>query len=200
LAAHWKFGDRFAEEMGRGMRGVILAAALLVGGCSGGMGITPAGPDTYNLTRHVAPVVGGDADAEKLALTEVNTFCEQKGLTFVPVSMGLVPSGLNPPSLYSVTFQCVSTNGSPTNGPPTADPHRYVELVRGNSTRDEAVAKLGPPQGTTDIRGDVLLQWVDNNAAQPFRVAILFGPDGRMIRVTEVYDPISRERATSPAR
>jgi len=165
------------------MRRVIIAATLLVGGCTGSMGVVPAGPDTYNLIKQVAPVVGGDTEAEKQALAEANTFCEQKGLTFAPSTMGLVPSGNNPPSLYSVTFRCLGVNG-----PPVPDPRRYVELVRGTSTKDEAVAKLGPPQGTSDIRGNILLQWSDNNAAHPFRVAILFGPDGRMIKVTEVFD------------
>ena len=169
--------------MGWAMRGVIIAAALLVGGCSG-TGIVAVGPDTYNLTKQIAPVVGGDAEAATAALAEVNAFCEQKGLTFAPTSMGPVPSGLNPPSTYSVTFQCLSANGLSTS-----DPRRYMELVRGRSTRDEAVAKLGSPQGTRDIRGSgTVLQWFDNNPAHPFRVAILFGPDGRMIKVTEVLD------------
>ena len=165
------------------MRGVIIAAAmLLVGGCAGPPQISPVGSDSYNLIKQVAPVVGGDTDAEKAALTEVSAFCEQKGLTFVPINMGLIPSGLNPSSIYSITFQCLSGSGR------VADPHRYVELVRGVSTRDEAIAKLGPPQGTSDIRGNMLLQWSDNNAAHPFHVAILFGPDGRMVKVTEVLD------------
>jgi len=129
------------------------------------------------------PVVGGDTEAEKEALTEVNAFCEQKKLEFAPTVMGLVPSGLNPPSTYSVTFRCLSPNG-----PPVPDPHRYGELVPGTSTRDEAVAKLGPPQGTTDNRGNILLRWFDYNAAHPMRVAILFGPDSHMIKVTEVLD------------
>ena len=165
------------------MRGVIITAALLVGGCSGS-GIVAVGPDTYNLTKQVTPVAGAEAQAATAALTEANTFCEQKGMTFAPASMGMVPSGLNPPSTYSVTFQCLSANGQSTT-----DPRRYVELIRGTSTRDEAIAKLGPPQGTSDIRGSgTLLQWFDNNPAHPFRVAILFGPDGRMIKVTQVLD------------
>ena len=73
-------------------------------------------------------------------------------------------------------------------GPPVPDPHRYGELVPGTSTRDEAVAKLGPPQGKTDSRGNILLRWFDYNAAHPMRVAILFGPDSHMIKVTEVLD------------
>ena len=161
--------------------GAIMAATLLVGGCTGAA-IVAVGPDTYNLTKQVMPVVGGDSQAESAALTEVNTFCEQKGLKFAPTTMGLVPSGNNPPSLYSVTFRCLSADGT------VFDPHRYRELIPGTSTRDEAIAKLGPPQGTSDIRGNVLLQWFDYNAAHPMHVAILFGPDGRMIKVTEVLD------------
>lgn len=97
--------------------------------------------------------------------------------------MGLVPSGLNPPSMYTVTFRCVAGDDAPVG-----NPHRYSELVPGTSTRDEAVAKLGPPQGTSNIRGNSQLQWLDYNPVHPFRVAILFAPDGRMIKVTEVLD------------
>jgi hypothetical protein len=165
------------------MRGVIIAAASLVGGCSTSAGIVPAGPDSYTLTKQVAPVPGSDTEAAKQALTEVTIFCEQKRLQFAPIDMGLVPSGLNPPSMYTVTFRCVASNDAPV-----PDPHRYSELIPGTSTRDEAVAKLGPPQGTNNVRGNIQLQWSAYNPVHPFRVAILFGPDGRMIKVTEVLD------------
>lgn len=167
------------------MRGVVIAAALLVGGCASAVSdVVPAGPDTYNLTKQVSLVVGGDTQAENQALTEANTFCEQKRLQFSPVGMGLVPAGLNPPSMYSVTFRCVAANDATAS-----DPHRYSELVPGTSTKDEAVTKLGPPQGTSNIRGNTQLQWLnDYDAAHRFRLAILFGPDGRMIKVTELLD------------
>jgi hypothetical protein len=67
------------------------------------------------------------------------------------------------------------------------DPRRYGELVPGTSTKDDAVAKLGPPNGITDVRGQTLLQWIDVYHSPAIHVAILFGADGRMIEVQHVF-------------
>jgi hypothetical protein len=72
----------------------------------------------------------------------------------------------------------------------TADPHRYTELVPGTSTRDDAVAKLGPPNAISNVgNGNVLLQWFDYNSPRPIHLGISFGPDGRMVRVESVILP-----------
>jgi len=70
---------------------------------------------------------------------------------------------------------------------PLADPHRYMELVPGTSTRDEAVTKLGPPNSVAAVRDKILLQWIDVYSSHPIHLAILFGPDGRMIGVQSVF-------------
>ena len=56
--------------------------------------------------------------------------------------------------------------------------YRVTELVPGISTRDDAIAKLGPPSGTSNIGNSTILQWGGNNS--PVHLAISFGMDGRM--------------------
>jgi hypothetical protein len=80
---------------------------MTLAGCSTGSGFLPAGPDTYTVTEHRAPVLGGASEAQKSALTEANAFCEGKGRVFVPAMMA--PGGHNPygQTEYSVTFRCL---------------------------------------------------------------------------------------------
>jgi hypothetical protein len=66
------------------------------------------------------------------------------------------------------------------------DPHRFGELVAGVSTRDEAEAILGPPNAFSDIRGQILLQWIDVYAHPAIHLAILFGHGGRMVKIQSV--------------
>jgi hypothetical protein len=58
--------------------------------------------------------------------------------------------------------------------------NRVTELVPGISTRDDAIAKLGPPSSTSNIGSNTILQWGGNNS--PVHLAISFGMDGRMIQ------------------
>lgn len=85
---------------------IILAA---LSGCQTSTGILPAGPNTYTLSKHTAPILGGSTTAEQQALTEANAYCSQQGRVFVPNEMTTPPSA-NPygPTNYSVTFRCLS--------------------------------------------------------------------------------------------
>lgn len=71
--------------------------------------------------------------------------------------------------------------------PPAADPHRFTELVPGTSTKEEAIAKLGAPNSVSDMRGQTLVQWIDVTSGSPIHVAIIFGADGRMVKVQHVF-------------
>jgi hypothetical protein len=62
----------------------------------------------------------------------------------------------------------------------TSPIYRVTELVPGISTRDDAIAKLGPPSSTSNIGNSTILQWGGNNS--PVHLAISFGLDGRMIQ------------------
>jgi hypothetical protein len=84
------------------------AATAALTACSMGTGILPAGPDTYTVTEHRAPVLGGSTTAQQAAMTEANAFCAQQRRQFLPVDM-LTPRSANPygTTSYSVTFRCL---------------------------------------------------------------------------------------------
>jgi hypothetical protein len=82
---------------------------------------------------------------------------------------------------------CITSN---TSNVPVANPHRYGELNPSSSSKDDATAKLGAPNSITHFpNGSVLLQWLDVYGANPIDVAILFGPDGKMVKVQQVTIP-----------
>ena len=68
---------------------------------------------------------------------------------------------------------------------PVPDPHRYGELTPGVSTRDDAIIRLGRPTSVTALPPNTLLQWIEDDT---IHVAILFGPNGRMIGVQHVFE------------
>ena len=59
--------------------------------------------------------------------------------------------------------------------------YRVTELVPGISTKDDAIAKLGPPTGTLNAEDRTILQW--GGSQSPVHLAISFGMDNRMIQV-----------------
>ena len=81
-------------------------------GCACSTGILPAGPETYTVTERLAPVRGGGTEAERIALTEANTYCQQQNRVFVPVTMDQAGNLNNPygPTGYAVTFRCLLPN------------------------------------------------------------------------------------------
>jgi len=89
-----------------------LSAAACLAGCAASTGILPAGPDTYTVSERFAPVRGGGTEAQRVALTEANAFCAEKGRQFVPNNMGQAGELANPygPTGYTVTFRCLLPN------------------------------------------------------------------------------------------
>ena len=59
--------------------------------------------------------------------------------------------------------------------------YRVTELIPGISTKDDAIAKLGPPTGTLNAEHQTILQW--GGPQSPVHLAISFGMDNRMIQV-----------------
>jgi hypothetical protein len=83
------------------------AITLIIAGCSSSSGILPAGPDTYTVTERLSPFYGGGSEAERLALSEANIFCEDHGRKFLPVSRDDSGDHMQWGSTgYSVTFHC----------------------------------------------------------------------------------------------
>jgi hypothetical protein len=81
---------------------------LAAGGCAMSSGIMPAGPDTYMLSKHNAPIREGAITAQQEALTEANAFCTGQGKVFLPSKMQ-TPASANPygPTNLSITFRCL---------------------------------------------------------------------------------------------
>ncbi len=91
---------------------MVLGLSALIAGCATSTGILPAGPDTYTISEHYAPVRGGAESAERAALIESNQFCEQRGRKFLPINMGQAPgvpieTNLYGPTGYAVVFRCL---------------------------------------------------------------------------------------------
>jgi hypothetical protein len=63
----------------------------------------------------------------------------------------------------------------------TSSLDRVTELIPGVSTKDEAIAKLGPPIGTLNVESQTILQW--GGPQSRVHLAISFGRDNRMIQV-----------------
>ena len=72
--------------------------------------------------------------------------------------------------------------------------YRVTELVPGISTQADAIAKLGPPTGTSKIGDQTVLQWADINSR--VHLAISFGMDGRMIQVASDATEVDQLSAT----
>jgi hypothetical protein len=66
--------NRMRRHM-RFTRPAILDLIFMLFACSQGTGILPAGPDTYTVTEHRAPILGGASEAQRVALTEANDYC-----------------------------------------------------------------------------------------------------------------------------
>jgi hypothetical protein len=84
----------------------------MIAGCAASTGVLPAGPDTYTVTEKFAPVRGGGTEAQRVALTEAQDFCQKRDRVFVPTMMGAA-GNLNSqygPTGYSVTFRCLTPN------------------------------------------------------------------------------------------
>ena len=87
---------------------LILALAPLAG-CGTSAGVTWIGPDTYAVSEMRAPVLGGGAEAMRVALAEASAFCERQSRVFAPVTMRPAGDPFTPyyPTAFDATFRCV---------------------------------------------------------------------------------------------
>lgn len=111
-------------------------AALCLTSCSMGSGILASGGDTYTVSEHRAPVLGGAMKAKQDALTEANAYCQSKGLSFFTVREA--EGGINPwgPTNYDLTFRCAGAAVSSVDDLPLSDT-QYRIIAKGGSTSDE---------------------------------------------------------------
>jgi hypothetical protein len=111
-----------------------LSFLWVVGACSQGTGILPAGPDTYTVTEHRAPILGGAAEAERAAMTEANDYCEHDGLKFFPLNMAEAPYVQAGGPGYSVTFRCLEPHDKELKRPRFQQPANLVIENRNAAT------------------------------------------------------------------
>ena len=76
---------------------LVVAIAIMLGGCGSSRGILPAGPDTYTLTERYAAIRGGGNEAARDALLKAHDFCTTMGRKFVPGNVDQA----------TVTFKCL---------------------------------------------------------------------------------------------
>ena len=89
-------------------RAILLSLALA--GCAMSTGIVPYAPGVFLVSEMRAPVLGGAAEAQRVALLEANGFCAQQGLAFMPDAMG--PGGYPysdyGPTNFTARFRCLN--------------------------------------------------------------------------------------------
>jgi len=99
-----RFGQRTA------FRGAMIWALCAVlptlAGCATSSGVLPYGPDTFTLSEHRAPVLGGAGAARTAAITEANTYCQKMGATFKPAGGQEGGGSLYGPTSYTLIFRC----------------------------------------------------------------------------------------------
>jgi|SRR5580704_3127389 hypothetical protein len=81
---------------------------------------------------------------------------------------------------------CAAGGNMPPRDEP--DPRKFAQLVPGQSTTADAIKILGTPNSYSSlVKGQVLLQWIDVYHSPAIHVAILFGPDGRLVKVQHLF-------------
>ncbi len=91
------------------MRRAAPLAAIALCGCAMTTGIVANGPGTFVVSEMRAPVLGGAAEAQRVALGEATAFCARQGRVFTPIGMGPggYPYSAYGPTNFTVAFQCV---------------------------------------------------------------------------------------------
>lgn len=105
----------------------LFSFLFLLSGCNTDTGVLPMGPDTYTMSVHKAPILGGADAAESQALKEANQYCLSQNRRFEPTQTEekSVPfEARNGPTVFSLTFQCLSADDPSLQRPnlqPTPD-------------------------------------------------------------------------------
>lgn len=125
----WGLGQLARRACGTSLRSIAIALPTLTIGCVRSTGMLPVGPDTYPVSEHYAPIRGGNATAERVALIEANEFCERRGRKFLPVNMTQPSSMAISPAGYSVVFRCLLPNDPELQRPHfESSPELVIEL------------------------------------------------------------------------
>jgi hypothetical protein len=85
----------------------VLVVMIALAACTRSTGVLPAGPNTYSLTEHSAPILGGSDDAQKSALTKANAYCQGQGREMLPVANMPMDHSQYGDTGYTMTFRCL---------------------------------------------------------------------------------------------
>jgi putative hemolysin len=116
---------------------MTLAGGAILAGCSSDTGSSAsaaavsAGPDTYTMSEHFAPVGIDSAEVERDTLYKAEQYCAQRGRQFAQVNKNLSGNLANPygPTDFTVTFKCLAPSDPaaaayPAPPPPSQPPGR----------------------------------------------------------------------------
>lgn len=85
----------------------VIFAALTLAGCAQSSGAMRMGPDTYSVSVHAAPVLGGVTGAQRRALQEAAETCAAQGREMLVTNMSSGRSSHLPGGTVEATFQCL---------------------------------------------------------------------------------------------
>ena len=95
---------------------IPLLSLVLITGCMSS--VTPAGPNTYYLSKGSLPIWMSAANAQADCYEQANTWCAKRGLVMVPVTSNADPSRFGHAGSAAITFRALKP-GDPaiTNTP-----------------------------------------------------------------------------------
>jgi hypothetical protein len=94
---------------------LVVATAIMLGGCDRSRGIVPAGPDTYTLTERHAAIRGGRDEAGRDALLQAHDFCITMGGSSCPSLWVKQPSPLSVFCLMIPRLRLTTCSKRPTS-------------------------------------------------------------------------------------
>lgn len=86
----------------------VVAACAVLAGCAQSSGIMKMGPDTYSVSVHAAPALGGASGARQRALGEANERCAQEGKEILVTNITSGRSTHLPGGTFEATFRCLA--------------------------------------------------------------------------------------------
>jgi hypothetical protein len=85
-----------------------IVVVLFVAGCATNTGILSTGPGTYSISVEREAMLGGRAEARRIAFTQAGDFCRARSLQFKILATKTFGSGIVPETGIDISFTCVS--------------------------------------------------------------------------------------------
>ncbi len=86
----------------------FVITVLVLTGCVQSSDILKLGPDTYSISIHAAPIMGGVFGAEKESINTANQFCHSLGKEILITNRSSGPSSHLPGGTSKITFNCLN--------------------------------------------------------------------------------------------